>query len=119
MNWNKGDILKGNYELGAIHPIIFLEGYSNDYFIGAMITSSPEYKKTKNILMRKEHFVEKYKIHFNNSHLVDAKLYKKLEWGPFKKTGELTLEGIKFVESIIHKKYPIVWEDYLKMKNFK
>jgi len=115
MSWSKGDILWGNY----VHPIVFLEGDSDIYFIGAMITSKPKYKKTKNVLMKKEHFIEKYKTHFNNSYLVDVKLYKRLDLGPFKKTGELTPEGIEFVESVIHEKYAMVWEDYLSMKGYK
>ena len=116
MQWNKGDILKGRKGSDAIHPIIFLEGKDDTYFIGAMITSSPNYKD--NILMKSDHFEtedlggERYEVSFEESYLVDAKLLKRMEWLPFSKVGQLTTEGVDFVISTIGDKYPQVWEEY-------
>ncbi|GMQ95302.1 MAG: hypothetical protein BMS9Abin13_415 [Patescibacteria group bacterium] len=117
INWDKGDILRGREGTDARHPIVFLEGRDDTYFIGAMITSSSKYKD--NIPMLKEHF-EKYNrvgkrhdLYFKNSYLVEAKLLKRLEWKPFRKVGRLTNKGITFVESTMREKYPMVWEEYL------
>ena len=97
----KGDILRGRKGSNAIHPIIFLEGHDDSFFIGAMITHCSNH--ADNILMLEEHFNEydsrgrKYILCFDNSHLVEAKLLKRLEWQPFVKVGELSFLGITFV----------------------
>lgn len=119
MEWNKGDILKSEH-LDAIHPIIFLEGYDDGFFIGAMITSKCPERYPDNLPMEKEHFLEasvdgqKYEISYGPSYLVDAKLLKRLEWRPFTKVGELTTSGTDFVDAHTREKYPVVWEEYLR-----
>lgn len=68
--------------------------------------------------MLKEHFEEfsesgeKYELYFNNTHLVEVKLLKRLEWRPFRKIGRLTQGGVSFVEQKIKDKDPKVWEHY-------
>lgn len=120
MQWEKGDILRGRKGSDAVHPIIFLEGHDDSYFIGAMITSSSEFED--NVPMTKEHFEildpdgKKYQLYYKDSYLVEAKLLKRQEWRPFKKVGHLTVVGIDFVESKMSAKYPIVWEEYLGNK---
>ena len=119
----KGDIVFGRKKSDAIHPIVYLREYDINFFIGAMLTKSNRYKD--NILMLGSHFNKegskgrKYKFNFNNTHLVKTELIKKDEWKPFKKVGELTGEGIKFVESNIKQTNPILWEDYLSMEEIK
>lgn len=84
MKWKKGDILK-SYHPDAVHPIIFLEGHDDSFFVGAMITSSNQKKYSNNIPMEKDHFFESdrsgnnYETSFGPSYLVGAKLLKRLE----------------------------------------
>jgi hypothetical protein len=48
-----------------------------------------------------------------NTHFVNARLLKKNKWEPFRKIGEITPEGIEFVEQNIIGKDEESWEDYL------
>lgn len=119
MEWKKGCILKSDHK-DAVHPIVFLEGYDDGFFIGAMITSSGPENYPDNIPMESGHFVEldeneqKFEIYFGPSYLVDAKLLKRLEWSPFRKVGQLTDSGVTFAEEKTREKRPAVWEEYLK-----
>lgn len=114
----KGDIIYGRKKSDAIHPIVYLKDRDENFFIGAMVTKSDNHRD--NILMDVRHFRdvnengEHYEFQFNNTHLVRAKLLKKNEWQPFRKIGELTKEGIKFVESEIESQNSRLWEDYLQ-----
>lgn len=116
----KGDILFGRKKSDAIHPIVYLRNRDKNFFIGAMLTKSRCYKD--NILMNEEHFRKsdsdgkKFEFGFNNTCLVKNELIKKDEWKPFRKVGELTSEGIKFVESKIGHTDPALWKDYLSIK---
>jgi hypothetical protein len=118
MKFVKGDILRGRKKSDAFHPIIFLEGHDDSFFVGAMITHSSNHKD--NILMLKEHFKEtdnenkKYGLYFDNTHLVEAKLLKRLDWRPFVKVGQLSISGVVFVESKLKGLHPEVWENYIK-----
>jgi len=119
----KGDILFGRKNSDAIHPIIYLRDRDKNFFIGAMLTRSNNY--TDNIPMTEKHFKRenpkgvKYEFFFDDTHLVDAKLTKRDEWKPFKKVGELSVEGIKFVESRLNNKNSKFWEDYLRREREK
>jgi hypothetical protein len=113
----KGEILYGRKNSDAIHPIVYLQDHDGSLFIGAMLTSAANYPD--NILMKVEHFKVnddkglKYELYFNNTHIVKAKLLKRNEWQPFRKVGELTAEGIKFVETNINTESEKLWEDYI------
>lgn len=118
-NMNKrGDILEAaNRHVSAgLHYIIYYDGYDSFNFIGAMITHSNTIKNTS---MNKSHFIEKdslgnyYKVQFDDTYLVKAKLMKFESWGPFTKVGELSPEGVKFVESTIDNLISETWEEYL------
>lgn len=118
----RGDILEArnrNFDAG-LHYIIFYAGKDLRHFLGAMLTSSNDYDE--NVLMHKNHFEKKdldnndYKIKYQNSHLVPAKLMKLESWGPFKIVGKLTAEGVEFVENHIDDLDEILWEDYLASK---
>ena len=117
MNFSKGDILFGRKGSDAEHPIIFLNHRDNDFFIGAMITKSGKY--AQNILMKPDHFREvddqgnKFELYYNKSKLVKAKLIKRNEWHPFRKIGELTIEGLTFVENNIEIVQEKLWEEFL------
>lgn len=113
----RGEIVYGRKGSDAVHPIVYLSGNDQDTFIGVMLTSSALHED--NLLMRKEHFEEKdkkgirYEFQFKNTHLVKARLLKKLEWVPFRTIGHLTDEGIEFVESAIKNLNGKFWEQYL------
>ena len=118
---NKGQIFFGRRNSDAYHPIIFLSEIDDDFFLGAMLTSSATYKD--NILMDVSHFEihdhmgEEYVLQYKNTYLVKAKLIKKHEWSPFRKIGKLTAEGIAFVEEHIDTTHEKLWEDYLNSNN--
>jgi hypothetical protein len=120
MRMKKGDILFGRKKTDAIHPIVFLCEYDTNHFIGVMLTKSNKHKD--NILMAVEHFKKvdslgnKYEFRYKNTHFVEAKLLKKEEWGPYKMVGGLTDFGIKFIESKIINKDPVLWGKYLNTK---
>jgi hypothetical protein len=115
---NRGDILKATKrgKNAGKHFIIFYENHDTRNFIGAMITHSED---SHNIPMDKTYFHEKdaagnnYKVVYDNTFLVNAKLMKFESWGPFQKVGELTSEGVEFVESIIDGLSAETWEEFL------
>src|SRR3989338_3014327 len=115
MDWKKGDILYGRKGSDAIHPIIFLGGHDDTFFVGAMLTS----RNRDNIAMSEEHFLKSdatgngYEVFFDQTYLVDALLLKRLQWRPFRKVGQLTDAGIAFVDSKIGDSIAAVWEEYV------
>ncbi len=120
MKMNKGEIFFGKNNLDGRHPIVYLRDNDKNFFIGAMLTTSDDYPN--NILMAEEHFKkedpkgEKYELFFKGTYLIATELIKRDEWKPFRKVGELTDEGIRFVESKISNTKPKLWEDYRNVK---
>lgn len=116
MNWQKGDILYAKKASDARHPIIFVEGHDDTYFIGGVLTHFQEI--SKNIPMKESHFCVsdkngvKYEVCYDGSYLVKAKLLKRLDWLPFRKVGQLTDEGLSFINTNLKNQDPMVWEDY-------
>ena len=114
----KGEIFWGRKNSDAKHPIIYLKPKDQNFFIGAMLTHSEN--KKDNVPMNERHFRRQYfrggkcKLGFDKNFLVKAKLIKKVEWGPFSRVGELTAEGIKFVEFNIENMNSVFWEAHLK-----
>ncbi|HEX8514553.1 MAG TPA: hypothetical protein VF868_00030 [Bacteroidia bacterium] len=113
----RGDILEAtdrSFHAGK-HYIVFYDGYNDDNFIGAMLTHTVN---DKNELMNASHFIEddekgnEFKVRFENTHLVKAKLMKFEKWGPFNKVGELTNSGIDFVENTIDHLQTETWDEY-------
>jgi hypothetical protein len=105
-----GDLLWGknnrNKDGWRTHYIIYPGPFEDPHhlFLGAMLTHA---QINGNIPMREEHFIhedangEKYKVTYNKSLIVASKLFKKIEWAPFTKVGELAAEGLTFVEQTI------------------
>lgn len=116
----KGDIVFGRKKSEAIHPIVYLKDFDGGHFIGAMLTTAKNF--ADNILMEQKHFKvndendRKYELQFKNTHLVKAKLLKRNDWEPFRKIGQLSEEGIKFVESKVNQERERLWEDYISGK---
>lgn len=108
----------------VFHPVIYLQGNPEDEnsFITCIISTKPAPKNAvvKNVSMGPIHFEtenehkEKYKITYNNSHLVLCGFVK--ESCKFDKNeppcGELTDEGIKWIEEQLQDA-PIVTYDHL------
>lgn len=111
-----GDILHGknNRNIPGVRPhfIIYLspDAHSSEQFLGAMLTSSPNYG---NIALKEEHF-EKYndygkewQIYYKSSFISSDLYHKKNDWSPFTKVGQLSKEGLQFVLDNIGFKDPI------------
>lgn len=106
----KGDILSSeNYhtkENKITHYMVYLEPFPNNntLFIGAMLTHS---SINGNIPLMENHFIKtdekgnNYKISFDKSMVVNHPLYKKVDWTPFTKVGQLSQQGIEFIENNI------------------
>lgn len=119
MNRSIGDILEASnrsYKAGK-HYIIFYDGYDDNEFMGGVLTSTDNFPE--NILMNEYHFINTdengndFKVTYKNSKLVPAKLYKPENWGPFEKVGQLSAEGIAFVEDKIGHLEAEFWEEYI------
>jgi hypothetical protein len=120
----KGDIVVGegnknqNYPVNG-HPIVFLQENSGSTFIGLMLSSSTF--RGLNTKMDESHFELfdgdglEYEFKYKNTHVVPLRLLKKDEWKPFTKIGQLSEEGIVFVEEVIKGTKPIFWEEAVEM----
>ena len=113
-------MLKGEIFLGkkTIHPFIYLEEIDTDQFKGCILTHSNKYPD--NVLLDHEHLEQKntdglnFRVKFDNSYFVCSILIKKAEWGPFIKVGQMTDNGINFVESLVSgAAFLITWEEYI------
>ena len=117
----KGEIYYGRKNTDSIHPIVFLKEKDGDFFYGVMLTHSGEFED--NVPMLEKHFEKRnevgkdYELYFDNSCFVRVKLLKRLEWAPFRKIGQLSVDGINFVESNLGGA-GVVWEDYRIPKEY-
>lgn len=94
-NFKSGDILKSTHrELRkGYHPIVYISGYSDTEFVGAMLTHHDD--PTRNVKMDSTFFENKRG--YENTYLVSGKFMKPEEWGPFTKINQLTSDGLNFV----------------------
>ena len=99
VDFKPGDILRATHrELKkGYHPIVYVSGYSNTDFVGAMLTHNED--PTRNIKMDFSYFVNG--VGYENTYLVIGKFIKPEEWGPFTKTNQLTQEGLNFLNENI------------------
>lgn len=92
-----GDILRGKDRENAFHPIIFYEEIKDsEDFYGCIISHAPAERYAQNVLMLKEHFENSapHTIRFEpNTHLVQRRLFKTSEWGPFPKSWTVDPRG--------------------------
>ena len=102
------------------HPFVFIEHKDWEYFIGCMLTSSPNSKfHPENITMLPEHFEvykngvsgEEYTLKFKNSNLVRVFLIKRTAEVNPKPCGKLTDRGLAFIDKEIIDKLPRYWHD--------
>jgi hypothetical protein len=114
-HFSTGDIIQGNLrgKNESFHPIIYFKECNEEFFEGGMIT---HYSGFGNISLLDEHFNKKINDDTRPSYFVKNYLFKKHEWGPFYKIGELSPEGLKFVQSQLVNTIPKIWENFtLKM----
>ena len=110
MIFSTGDIILGTDRrpVTALHPILFIrEGDSPDFFVGVMLTHSPNYG---NIPLPEEYFQNLTDYDPADNHFVRSYLLKKNEWGPYRKVGEVSSAGIEYVGANIDLKNPIIWD---------
>lgn len=115
MDFKKGLIVKSKKTL---HPIIYWDKKDVDIFYGFILTHSPNYKN--NISLKEEHFLnedsngEKYPVRYDKSFFCIQKLIKKSEWGPYREVGQLSQQGVNFLESKVPAdSHAIFWTEYL------
>ena len=123
----KGQILtaktqyKGN---DVFHPVIYIQDHPEreSSFLACIISTKPTPPSAvvKNIEMEEKHFNptnewgNKYKITYNNSHLVQCAFVKELNKFDIDASpcGELSDEGIKLIEELLPN-LPIITYDHL------
>jgi hypothetical protein len=114
-----GEILIGdnNLPIDGNHYIVFYKKIDGIDFQGCMISTKPFH--AINIKMDVTHFEvidketnENWEITYTNSYLVPAKLHKFNKMGAFHKVGQLTQDGIEFMDNIIAEKEIKPWEIY-------
>lgn len=110
INARKGDILITEKDITKenqhAHYMVYLEPFPNNknLFIGAMLTHS---SMNGNIPLQENHFItvdengKNFRISFDKSMVVNHPLYKKTDWIPFLKVGQLSQKGIQFIEDNI------------------
>lgn len=115
---NKGDILNGENNFSVkgenIHYIVYLKDLNGSDFIGTSLTHSKF--KGQNVKMESSHIQTGLEFKYDNTYFIPKKFIKIEAYGPFKKVGELTEEGIVFVDSFLNKIddfEAITWEDFL------
>lgn len=104
------------------HYFAFLYDHKDfDYFIGVMLTKCKKY--SDNCPMQKHHFKSKdyddneYSFQFNNTVFARQLLIKDKTLpinGPF---GELTEEGLQFIEETTKDSDPLTWPEAIKKIN--
>jgi hypothetical protein len=111
MNFQEGQILlasKRDRDQGY-HLVVFLKQSQivPSHFIGLMLSSKSVHG---NIKMSENHFEGGFK--YNNTHVGNRRLLKPEEWGPFRPIGNLTSEGLDFVNTHIpFDDNPPLWEN--------
>lgn len=118
----KGFIYKYKNSRGK-HPFVFMDYQDGDYFIGCMLTSTKNSSQfPDNIALSAEHFKtyvnelggKEYSVKFKNSNFVSACLVKRSSDVSSKEYGELTKEGLMFIENEIMKKPKMSWDEFLE-----
>jgi hypothetical protein len=111
----KGDIIRGRK---TNHPIIFLRQRNQDQFVGCILTHANDYQD--NVELRPEHFLtadengNRFRTQHDNSYFVAIELIKEQEWGPFTKTGQLSPQGIEYVDNRLQVLDPQLWIEYVE-----
>ncbi|QJW92479.1 hypothetical protein HNV11_23700 (plasmid) [Spirosoma taeanense] len=120
MEFQKGDILEGTHRefAAAYHYIVYLGQSLDNAFVGVILTKSGSWANnvplSENFFVREDEFGTSYKVQYKNSHFMQVKLDKPQDWGPYSKVGQITAEGVKFIEEHISGMEPISYQNYEK-----
>ncbi len=111
-NFKSGDILLATHReiRKGYHPIVYLAGYSDESFIGGMLTHHQD--PLRNLKLDSSFFEDI--VGFENTFLVLGKFLKSEEWGPFKKINKLNPVGLNFVEKTLNGKPEETFSNYFK-----
>lgn len=120
MMYKKGDIMWVPFatrnKRKLKHPAVIWDDYfdgSTD-FRGIMLTREPPSDIYDNILMQDAHFQTGHKFKFDNTHFVNQVFIKFRQW-EFNFWGQLTNEGVQFIEHNLTNCKPVPYSDYIKM----
>lgn len=122
MTYRKGNILwvpneRRNPRFLKHAAVVWDSNYDgNGDFNGIMLTHSSPNNRFDNILMTVAHFENDFEFKFDNTHFVNQIFTKFGEWGPFYFAGNLTYEGIQFIESQLSNHEPIEFKIYRMIK---
>ncbi|UII19392.1 hypothetical protein [Fulvivirga ligni] len=111
----KGDILeadKREFHQGRHKILIWGHYEEGSDFEGIILTHSSSKKYSTNILLDSTHIAEGYKFGWENTHFVNQLFIKLSEWGPFEKVGEMTEEGIMFINDQLTNIEPMNYMDF-------
>lgn len=116
--FKKGDIIwpvyRSEWLTGLYHAAVVWEDKFSGKgdFIGIVLTKSNKYQT--NILMDKSHFYSGYTFYFKNTHFINHPFLKFGSWGPFKKVGQITDDGLNFIEAHIKEKSAQEFDEWRK-----
>lgn len=107
-NFKKGDVLVGKDRSfnGSRHPIVYIQGPA-EAPLAIIVTHDSSFPC--NVPFNKL-YQEK------RSYFVAHPIQKMSEWGPYKKTAEVSEEDLKLIESRIANMYSMTWDEYKKHK---
>ena len=115
LDHSKGEILRASKRRRSegYHYILAWSDFDEGMdFTGIMLTTSTSYPD--NIPMDISHFQQGTELDWHESqHFVNRLFVKFAAWGPFKNVGELTEQGIRFVEENLQDIEPVPFEEYL------
>nr|WP_320058209.1 hypothetical protein [uncultured Bacteroides sp.] len=108
----EGGILTGGI-LTYEHFFAYWEDCGKNYH-GVMITHGTDVKFANNIALREEHIKPGYYFHWDNSYFVAHRFIKDIPKRKLIKCGELTEDGISFIESKIEGMPTDTYIEYIK-----
>lgn len=111
--FQRGDILRGSKRARteAWHPIVYLDG-PEEAPLAVMLTHTDNVAEPCNVKIEQAYI--RGGLDGREQYFVAHRLQKLSEWAPYKKVGELTNEGIDFVESQLPAG-SLTWDEYEKL----
>lgn len=94
------------------HHFVYWDNNGTKSYIGIMITHAVPERYANNIPLMDSHFKEGFKVENESSHFVACKLIKDVPISNLELTGELTAEGIEYIESHLFSVATITWAEY-------
>lgn len=123
MDFQKGDIVTGTNRHfdAAYHSIVYLGDSLDHEFIGVILTKSRGWSNIRlpeNYISTNDEAGNRYSFQYNNTHFARVVLDKPRVWGPYYKVGQITPEGITFIEGHIQGMAPMTYDEYRAKMGF-